>query len=93
MDFGIQGKDGYPLVRYLFLLKGVKDPFQHAVFCPPVDSDVDGMPRAEGFRESPPFTAVFADIDEGIKEPAVIDFYISPLFGEEPEDLFPLFPS
>jgi hypothetical protein len=50
------------------------------------------MPRAEGFREGPPFTAVFADIDDSIKEPAVMDFYISPLLGEKTENLFSLFP-
>jgi hypothetical protein len=71
----------------------VENPFQHAVLGPSVDSDVDGMPGSEGFREGPPFAAVFADRDDGVKEPAVIDFYLSPLFGEEPEDLFPLFPS
>jgi hypothetical protein len=60
-------------------LRGVKNPFQYSVFCPAVDSDVDGMPGAEGFRKGPPFTAVFTDIDDGIKEPAVIDFYIFPL--------------
>jgi hypothetical protein len=61
----------------------VKDTFQHAVFGPSVDSDVDGMPGAEGFREGPPFAAVFADIDDSVKEPAVMDFYISPLFREK----------
>jgi hypothetical protein len=55
-------------------------------------SDIDGMPGAEGFREGPPFTAVFADIDEGVKEPAVINFYISPLLREQTENLFSLFP-
>jgi hypothetical protein len=58
-------------------------PIQHAVFCPPVDSDIDGMPGTEGFRKGPPFTAVLADSDDGIKEPAVIDFYISVILHEE----------
>jgi hypothetical protein len=64
------GKDGYPLVPYLSRLKGVKNPFQHAVFglAVAVDSDGDGMPGAEGIRESPPFAAIFADIDERVKE-------------------------
>jgi hypothetical protein len=70
----------------------VKNPFQHTVFGPPVDSDVDGMPGAEGGGESPPFTAVFADIDYGVKEAAVIDFHVSPLFRKKDNNFFPLFP-
>jgi hypothetical protein len=69
----------------------VKNPFQDAVFCPAVDSDVDGMPGAEGFRKGPLFTAVFADIDEGIKKLSIIDFHISPLFGEDADNFVPLF--
>lgn len=88
---GVQGNHPYPLVRYLFFLKSVKNPFQHAVFGPSVDSDVDGMPGAEGFREGPPFTAVFADIDDGVKEPVVIDFHISPLFGKQTDNFVSLF--
>jgi hypothetical protein len=38
------------------------------------------MPGSEAFREGSPFTAVFTDIFDGVKESAVIDFYISPLF-------------
>jgi hypothetical protein len=49
------------------------------------------MPGTEGFRERPPFTAVFTDIDDGVKEPAAIDFYISPLFREKGNNFFPLF--
>jgi hypothetical protein len=95
MDFyrgGIQGNHRYPPVRYLFFLKSVKNPFQQVVFCPAVNSDVNDMPGAKGFRKGPPFTTVFSDIDDGIKEPAVIDFYISPLFGKKTEYLFSLFP-
>jgi hypothetical protein len=88
---GIQGNHGYPPVCYLFFLEGVKNPFQDAVFSPPVDSDVDGMPGAEGLRECPPFTTVFADIDERVKEAAVIGFHISPLFREKVNNFFPLF--
>jgi hypothetical protein len=72
-------------------LKRVKDPFQRPVFGPAVDSDVDGMLEAEGFRERPPFTAVFTDIDDGVKKPTAIDFYISPLFREKGNNFFPLF--
>jgi hypothetical protein len=89
--YGIQGDHAYGFDRYLFFLEGVKNPFQHAVFSPSVDSDVDGMPGAEGFREGPPFTAVFADIDERVKEAAVIDFHISPLFRKKGNNFFPLF--
>jgi hypothetical protein len=67
----------------LFLPESLKNPFQDAVFCPPVDSDVDGMPEAEGPGEGPPFAAVFANIDYGVWETAVIDFHVSPLFGEK----------
>jgi hypothetical protein len=70
----------------------VKNPFQHVVFGPPVDSEVDGMPGAEGFREGRPFTAVFTDIDDGVKEAAIIDLYISPLYGEQADNVVPLFP-
>jgi hypothetical protein len=49
-------------VCYLFFLESLKNPFQDTVFCPPVDSDADGMPWAEGLRERAPFAAVFADI-------------------------------
>jgi hypothetical protein len=87
----IQGNRRYPLARHRFFLKGVKNPLQHAVFCPAIDSDADGAPGAEGFRERPPFAAVFADRDESLKRPAVIDFYISPLFGEKADYFFPLF--
>jgi hypothetical protein len=69
----------------------VKNLFQHAVLCLPVDSDAEGMPGAEGLGEGAPFTAVFTDIDYGVKEAAVIDFHISPLFGKKAHNFFPLF--
>jgi hypothetical protein len=50
------------------------------------------MPGAEGFGESPLFAAVFADIDYGVKEAAVIDFHVSPMFGKKDHNFFPLFP-
>jgi hypothetical protein len=68
--------------------ESVKNPFQHAVFSPPVDSDVDGMPGAENRRERPPFTAVFADVEERVKEVAAIDFRISPLFRKKVNNFF-----
>jgi hypothetical protein len=49
------------------------------------------MPRAEDLREGPPFTAIFTDIDESIKEAVVINFHISPLFRKKVNDSFPLF--
>jgi hypothetical protein len=88
---GIPGNHDYPSVWYRFFLEGVKHPFQDAVLSPPVDSDVDGMPGAEGRRERPPFTAVFADIDESVKEATVIDFHISPLFRKKGNNFFSLF--
>jgi hypothetical protein len=69
----------------------LKNPFQDTVFCPSVDSDADGMPWAEGLRERAPFAAVFADIYYGVKETAVIDFHVSPLFGKKIHNFFPLF--
>jgi hypothetical protein len=69
----------------------MKNPFQHAFFDPPVDSDADGAPGAEGRGEGPPFAAVFADIDEGVKEAAAIDFHISPLLRKKVNNFFPLF--
>jgi hypothetical protein len=50
------------------------------------------MPGAEGFREGRPFTAVFTEIDDGVKEAAIIDFYISRLYGEQADNVVPLFP-
>jgi hypothetical protein len=50
------------------------------------------MPRPEDFRKCPPFTAVFEDIDDGVKEPVIIDFYISSLFRKKVNYFFPLFP-
>jgi hypothetical protein len=76
----------------LFLPEGLKNPFQDAVFCPPVDSYTDGMPGAEGPGEGTPFTAVLADIDYGVKKAAVIDFHVSPLFGKKVHNFFSLFP-
>jgi hypothetical protein len=70
----------------------VKNPFQHTIFGPAVDSEVDGMPGTEGFREGPPFTAVFTDTDKSVKEPAIIDLYISRLYGKQADNLVPLFP-
>jgi hypothetical protein len=61
----------------------VKGPFQHAVFCLSVDSDVDGMPWAESLREGPPCAAVFTDLDYGVKEAAGIDFHVSLLFRKK----------
>jgi hypothetical protein len=49
------------------------------------------MPGAESLRECPPFTAVFADIDESVKEAAVIGFHLSPLFRKKGNHFFPLF--
>jgi hypothetical protein len=49
------------------------------------------MPGAEDLREGPPLAAVFADIDDRVKELAVIDFYLSPLFREKVDNFFPLF--
>jgi predicted membrane-bound mannosyltransferase len=49
------------------------------------------MPGAEGRGEGSPFTAVLADIDDGVKKTAVIDFYVSPLYREKPQNLFSLF--
>jgi hypothetical protein len=66
----------------------MKNPFQDAVFCPPVDSDVDGMPGAEGLGECSSFAAVFADVDYGVKEVAVIDSHVSPLFGKKVHNFF-----
>jgi hypothetical protein len=50
------------------------------------------MPRVEGGREGTPCTAVFTDTEDSVKEAAVIDFYISPLYREEPDNFFLLFP-
>jgi hypothetical protein len=50
------------------------------------------MSGAEGRGEGSPCTAVLADIDDGVKKAAVIGFYVSPLYREKPENLFPLFP-
>jgi hypothetical protein len=62
----------------------------YPVFCPAIDSDIDGMLRAEGFREGPPLAAVFADIADGVKELAGINFYISPLGGEQTDNVVSL---
>jgi hypothetical protein len=52
----------------------MKNPFQPVVFCPPVDSEADGVPGAEGPGDSPSLAAVFTGIDYGVKEAAGIDF-------------------
>jgi hypothetical protein len=70
----------------------LKNPFQDAVFRLSVDSDADGVPRAEGLGEGALFTAVFTDIDYGVKEAAVIDFHVSPLFGKKAHNFFSLLP-
>jgi hypothetical protein len=49
------------------------------------------MPGAEGRGEGSPFTAVLTNIDDGVKKAVVIDLYVSPLYREKPENLFPLF--
>jgi hypothetical protein len=46
------------------------------------------MPGAEGPGECPPFAAVFADIDYGVRETAIIDFHVSPLFGKKVHNFF-----
>jgi hypothetical protein len=57
-------------------------------FLPTVDSYTDGMPGAESPGEGPPFAAVFTDIDYGIRETAVIDFHVPPLFGKKVHNFF-----
>jgi hypothetical protein len=57
-------------------LQGKKSPVRR--FFGVLHAKCDKLPGAEGLREGPLFTAVFADIDESAKEPAVIDFHISP---------------
>jgi hypothetical protein len=51
------------------------------------------MPGTEDFRKCPPFTAVFEDIDDGVKEPAIIDFYISSLFRKKVNYFFSAVPA
>jgi hypothetical protein len=69
----------------------LKNPFQDAVFRLSIDSDADGVLGAEGLGEGAPFTAVFTDIDYGVKEAAVVDFHVSTLFGKKAHNFFPLF--
>jgi hypothetical protein len=81
-------------VPYLFFpavwLKITWSFYIYPVFCPAIDSDIDGMLRVDGFREGPLLAAVFADIADGVKELAVINFYISLLGGEQTDNVVSL---
>jgi hypothetical protein len=61
---------------------------QNAACGQAVDTDIANMSRAEGGGEGTPFTAIFTDRDEYVKEAVVIDFYSSSLYGEETGDFF-----
>ena len=43
-------------------LKRGKHSAEHSVLAPPVHANVDRMPISIGFRQRPPFAAVFRDI-------------------------------
>jgi len=45
-------------------LEGFKQPLQNARLAPAVHADIDCVPLAVGFRQRPPFAAVFCDITE-----------------------------
>jgi hypothetical protein len=75
----------------LFHSRGKEHPFQNAFFGPALDTDMDGMPGAEGRGERSPFTTILTDMNDGIEEAVIVDGNISPPRGEMPDYFFPLF--
>ena len=63
-------------------LKRCKHSAEHSVLAPPVHANVDCMPISIGFRQRPPFAAVFRDIQDRIDQLKIAHANISALSRE-----------
>ena len=55
---------------------------EHSVLAPPVHANVDCMPISIGFRQRPPFAAVFRDIQDRIDQLKIAHADVSTLSRE-----------
>ena len=63
-------------------LKRCKHSAEHSVLAPPVHANVDRMPISIGFRQRPPFAAVFRDIQDRIDQLKIAHADVSALSRE-----------
>ena len=63
-------------------LKRGKHSAEHSVLTPPVHANVDCMPISIGFRQRPPFAAVFRDIQDRIDQLKIAHADVSALSRE-----------
>ena len=71
-------------------LKRGKHSAEHSVLAPPVHANVDRMPISIGFRQRPPFAAVFRDIQDRIDQLKIAHADVSTLSREILRYLFVL---
>ena len=54
------------------MLQAFKNPVQNTELVPSTHAHIDRMPVSEPFREPPPFTPIFHDIQNGIEHSKVV---------------------
>ena len=76
---------------YVFLLKPLKKTLQTTIFAPTVHPNINRMPIPIGFRQCPPFAAVFRDIQYRIYQLEIAHANITALPRQIFCDFFKLF--
>ncbi len=73
-DDGTVQRHGFELpAEDLRLLQLCKNEIQHPIFRPPIQASIERVPIAGLLRETAPFTAVFADVQNGIQHLQIVE--------------------